>query len=273
MKFLKVIFSFLSVLVLSSCMSDSDPGIEQYYPNRDAGIAFLEANKSNDGVVVTETGLQYEVLVEGEGDYLNELDIIKMKYKSTLIDDSVLYSNQGLDDELVGYSQISALLPGLTEGLQYMQLGGRYKLYIPYELAYGESLEFGFIDPFSVIIMEVEPLENSFIQIKNSGLRYDVIEEGVGEKPVADSRVKVHYEGSFLNGVVFDSSIERGEPFEFEVNPSVIQGWVEGVQLMNEGAKYRFFMPPSLAYGSTGNGLIPPNTPLIFEIELIEVLE
>lgn len=271
MKILKLFF--LSIVLVTSCVADNEPGIEQYYANRDAGIAFLEANKEKEGIVETETGLQYEVLVEGEGDYLSELDIIKMKYKSTLIDDTVLYSNQDLDDEQVGYNQINTLLPGLMEGLQQMQLGGKYKLYIPYELAYGESLDFNFIDPFSVIVMEVEPIESSFIQVKNSGLRYDILEEGTGEKPVANSRVKVHYEGSFLNGVVFDSSIEREEPFEFYVNSSVIEGWVEGVQLMNAGAKYKFFMPPSLAYGSTGNGVIPPNTPIIFELELLEILD
>lgn len=272
MSYLKVFFAFLFVASINACATD-EPGIEQYYENRDAGIAFLEENKEKEGVFVTESGLQYEVVEEGEGDFISELDIIKMKYKSSLIDGTVLYTNQTLENEFVSYKEVGNLLPGITEGLQYMKIGSKYNLYIPYELAYGESLDYNFIEPFSVIVMEVEPVENAFIQIKNSGLRYDVIEEGTGEKPVENDKVRVHYEGSFLNGIVFDSSIAREEPAEFNVNSSIIEGWVEGLQLMNEGAKYKFFMPYDLAYGTTGSGAIPPFTPIIFELELIEILD
>ena len=105
-----------------------------------------------------------------------------------------------------------------------------------------------------------------------SGLQYTVITEGTGKKPVATDRVKCHYEGTLTNGTVFDSSYRRGEPAVFPLN-GVIAGWTEGVQLMSEGSKYRFFIPYNLAYGANGAGqAIPPYAALVFDVELIEVL-
>ncbi len=109
------------------------------------------------------------------------------------------------------------------------------------------------------------------VKTTDSGLQYLVLKEGKGEKPGPQASVTVHYEGSLIDGTVFDSSIERGEPVSFNIN-QVIDGWVEGLQLMSEGAKYRFFIPAGLAYGEAGVGLsIPPNSTLIFDIELIKV--
>lgn len=104
-----------------------------------------------------------------------------------------------------------------------------------------------------------------------SGLKYIVLQQGSGNKPVATSNVKVHYTGMFLDGKVFDSSVQRGETIDFGLN-QVIQGWTEGVQLMAEGSKYKFYIPSKLAYGERGaGGVIPPNTDLIFEVELIKI--
>ncbi len=103
-----------------------------------------------------------------------------------------------------------------------------------------------------------------------SGLQYRVLEDAEGAKPAADSRVQVHYEGRLINGEVFDSSIARGEPVEFSLN-EVIAGWTEGLQLMPEGAKFEFYVPPELAYGASGTGGgIGPNEALIFVVELLQ---
>lgn len=104
-----------------------------------------------------------------------------------------------------------------------------------------------------------------------SGLQYQVLREGTGRSPKATDTVKCHYEGLLTDGTVFDSSIQRGEPAEFPLN-GVIAGWTEGLQLMKEGAKYRFFIPQQLGYGEHGAGqAIPPFSALIFDVELIEV--
>ena len=105
-----------------------------------------------------------------------------------------------------------------------------------------------------------------------SGLQYQVLREGNGKKPSAHDQVKCHYEGFLIDGTVFDSSLQRGEPAVFGLQ-QVIAGWTEGLQLMQEGAKYRFFIPYRLAYGEGGAGAsIPPFAALIFDVELIEVM-
>ncbi|EOQ66747.1 FKBP-type peptidyl-prolyl cis-trans isomerase [Acinetobacter pittii] len=105
-----------------------------------------------------------------------------------------------------------------------------------------------------------------------SGLQYQVLKEGTGKKPKAASRVKVNYEGRLLDGTVFDSSIARNHPVEFQLS-QVIAGWTEGLQTMKEGGKTRFFIPANLAYGEVGAGdTIGPNSTLIFDIELLQVL-
>ena len=104
-----------------------------------------------------------------------------------------------------------------------------------------------------------------------SGLQYLVLTEGTGKSPKATDTVLVHYRGTLLNGTEFDSSYKRNEPIEFPLN-RVIAGWTEGVQLMKEGAKFRFFIPSNLAYGARGAGRdIGPNETLIFEVELLKV--
>ena len=105
-----------------------------------------------------------------------------------------------------------------------------------------------------------------------SGLQYQVLKDGNGKSPKATDRVKCHYEGTLIDGTMFDSSIQRGEPAVFGLN-QVIAGWTEGVQLMQEGAKYRFFIPYNLGYGEHGAGAsIPPFAALVFDVELIEVV-
>lgn len=109
------------------------------------------------------------------------------------------------------------------------------------------------------------------IVVTKSGLQYEVLSEGTGALPRATDTVRCHYEGHLVDGSVFDSSYRRGEPAEFPLN-GVIAGWTEGLQLMKEGAKYRFYIPQELGYGARGAGSsIPPYAALIFDVELIKV--
>ncbi|PJG42974.1 peptidylprolyl isomerase [Acinetobacter tandoii] len=117
-----------------------------------------------------------------------------------------------------------------------------------------------------------ENAKKAGVQTTASGLQYQVLKTGTGKTPKMSSKVKVDYEGRLIDGTVFDSSIARQHPAEFQVN-QVIQGWTEGLQLMKEGAKYRFFIPSNLAYGQIGSGdIIEPNSTLIFDVELLQVL-
>lgn len=104
-----------------------------------------------------------------------------------------------------------------------------------------------------------------------TGLQYRILKEGTGSSPSSTDKVKVHYVGKLLDGTVFDSSVERGEPSEFGLN-QVIRGWTEGLQLMKPGAKYEFFIHPKIAYGSRPRPKIPGNSLLIFEVELLDIL-
>lgn len=109
------------------------------------------------------------------------------------------------------------------------------------------------------------------VQTTASGLQYEVLESTLGQKPKATDTVKVHYEGTLIDGTVFDSSYKRGEPISFGLN-QVIKGWTEGVQLMSVGSKYKFFIPYQLAYGERGaGGSIPPYAALIFTVELLGI--
>jgi len=110
------------------------------------------------------------------------------------------------------------------------------------------------------------------VTVTESGLQYKVVEEGSGATPKVTDRVRVHYRGTLINGEEFDSSYGRGEPAEFPVN-GVIPGWTEALQLMKEGAKYQLVIPSNLAYGERGTPGIPPNATLLFDVELLKVLE
>lgn len=108
------------------------------------------------------------------------------------------------------------------------------------------------------------------VVVTESGLQYEVVEMGDGEKPAATDTVTVHYRGTLLNGQEFDSSYSRNQPMTFQLN-QVIPGWTEGVQLMPVGSKFMFYIPPNLAYGPNGGGPIGPNATLIFEVELLGI--
>ena len=114
--------------------------------------------------------------------------------------------------------------------------------------------------------------ENKAIVELPSGLRYEIVKPGEGPAPKATETVKVHYTGKLIDGSVFDSSVQRGEPAEFPLD-QVIPGWTEGIQKMNKGGKIKLYVPPQLAYGDDGRPGIPPGSTLIFDVELLEILK
>jgi len=133
--------------------------------------------------------------------------------------------------------------------------------------------EFGSVKEEGLKFLE-ENKKNENVKVTESGLQYIVLKEGTGEKPSATSKVKVHYHGTLIDGTVFDSSVEKGNPLEFFAN-RVIKGWTEGLQLMSVGSKYKFFIPQELGYGAfpRQGGKIRPFDVLIFEVELLDIVK
>ncbi len=275
---------------------------------KDDNIAFLETNKKRAGVVTTASGLQYEVISRGNGtESPKATDKVEVHYTGLLIDGQVFDSSVKRGQTATfGLNQV---IPGWTEGLQHMKVGDKFRFFIPYNLAYGEQARGSIIKGFSTLIFEVElfkiidnevhsaddghnhgqaqpagndkALGQAFlaenkkragVMTTASGLQYEVLKKGEGTvSPGPTDQVEVHYHGTLINGKVFDSSVQRGETITFGLN-QVIRGWTEGLQLMKEGDKFKFFIPSDLAYGNNSPGAgIPPGATLIFEVELFKV--
>ncbi len=257
---------------------------------------FLADNASREGVKATPSGLQYRVLSEGPADGAapKAEDVVVVHYVGTLTDGTEFDSS--VRRGAAAKFPLNQVIPGWTEGVQLMSEGDKFRFFIPPELAYGEKGAPGAIGPNEALIFDVElirvsgPVRNlaaaqkfleangkkAGVKSTKSGLQYEVLAEGAagGRSPTDANKVSVHYEGRLLDGSVFDSSYDRGEPIEFPLG-GVIAGWTEGVQLMSEGDKFRFYIPPALAYGEQGTpgGPIGPNEALIFDVELLKVVD
>jgi peptidylprolyl isomerase len=179
---------------------------------------------------------------------------------------------------------VHQVIKGWTEGLQLMTVGEKRRFWIPADLAYGEVAQrpgapSGQLT-FDVKLLKVLKAPEAPKDVAKApatakkpatGLQYVVLEEGTGPMPTTSSRVQAHYTGWTADGKMFDSSIPRGQPSSFAVT-GVIPGWTEGLQLMKEGAKYRFWIPGNLAYGDTPKRPGAPSGQLTFDVELVKVL-
>ncbi len=231
---------------------------------------------------VTETGLMHQVLEAGDGEPIAFTDPVKLAYTCWTAD------GRTLDTSLVRGGPLAMTpeqitLKGLKEGLQRMRGGGRARFVIPSDLAYGAAGMGRRVPPNTDLVYEVEVVEHlrplpvpdffkpeaADLTVTDSGLGYLVLETGEGAGPTATSTVRAHYAGWFDHGGLFDSSYQRGEPYEF-LATQVIPGWTEGLQLMSPGAVYVFVIPPDLAYGPGGRPGIPPNSTLVFRVELVD---
>jgi len=243
----------------------------------DVGAAPADATKTSSGVAS-------KVLTAGTGkDHPGPTDKVKVHYTGWTKDGKVFDSSIGKDPLEFGVGDV---ITGWTEGLQLMVTGEKRRLWIPAALAYGERPRGG--APAGDLVFDVELLEvkqgpkppevpadvkaaPADAKKTASGLAYKVLTKGKGTKhPAATDRVSVHYSGWTPDGKMFDSSVVRGEPTSFGLN-QVIPGWTEGVQLMVEGEKTRFWIPSALAYGDTPKRPGAPAGPLVFDIELISI--
>lgn len=251
--------------------------------------ATLGLYASPSDTLVTASGLKMvKTLSVANGIIPQNGDLVKVHYTGTLTTGKVFDSSRerGQPYEFpLGKGQV---IPGWDEGIALLRKGEKAVLIIPAHLGYGDR-QAGAIPPNSVLIFDVElvditvtehpkPFVDSTMKVVKkktaSGLEYIQIKANKkGIKADSGLMVEVHYTGYLTNGKIFDSSVERGKPFPFKlcIDP-LIPGWVEGVKMMRVGEKYRFILPPQLAYGDKGAGnVIAPNSTLIFDVELMAV--
>jgi peptidylprolyl isomerase len=238
------------------------------------GLCFLHTGCSSDS-----NGLKIIDLQEGNGDTVKRGDTVEVNYTGWLITgkqfDSSLDRGRPAQFKL-GSGQV---IPGWDQGVPGMKVGGKRKLIIPPELAYGSNGRPPAVPPNMALIFEIEVLRivpPAGSRPQNPGgarVKIDDVKVGTGREAKTGDTVTVHYTGRLVTGGKFDSSVDRGEPFTFKLGRGqVIQGWEQGVPGMKVGGKRKLTIPPELAYGEQGRPpTIPPDATLLFEIELLKV--
>jgi len=264
-----------------------------------AVLAFISCSNDSE-VITTESGIKYFDEIVGEGKDAELGDLLSIHFKGWVIVDSTnLFSDWTNDSTRLPYmigdsyrqGQVikfvlgeGAFIRGTDEGIVGMKPNGKRMIVVPSELAYGEKgigpvppnadlkVFIELLDVKDPVVAEMWDVDKSKIKTSESGLMYVIIEEGEGDFATDGNVVKVHYSGYLEDSTKFDSSVERDEPFSFVVgNKQVIAGWDEGIRLLKKGGKARFVIPPSLGYGDITAGKIPPNSTLVFDVELLDV--
>ncbi len=264
--------TLISIFLLASSGCGDDftevPTLEEY---------FLENNLNPQQ---SASGLYYTIFDEGEGEKADFSKFVVIDFSQFDLNNDRLGGT--MNTAFPAALQMSTInIQGLVEGLGLLGVGGRANLYVPVSLAGANSLPLIYaievVDIYdslsdyndSEIEKHLEANELTATRMDNG--MYVIIEEpGDEAKPDISSTVTVDYHGYFLNGDVFDSSVDRGAPATFGLN-AVIQGWQLGIPLFGEGGKGKIFIPSNLAYGTAGNTAIPPNYPIAFDVELVDI--
>jgi peptidylprolyl isomerase len=248
-----------------------------------------EAETTGEEMSTTESGLQYVILEEGSGEMPEAGNLVTVHYTGTLEDGTKFDSSYDRGEPIEFILGRGQVIPGWDEGISLLKEGSKAKLVIPPDLGYGAQGAGNVIPPNSTLIFEVElvstepgpppppeaptVVEEADFTTTDSGLKYYDFEEGSGASPETGQTVEVHYTGWLEDGTMFDSSLMRGQPFNFQIGVGqVIPGWDEGVASMKVGGKRQLVIPAELAYGEQGaGGVIPPGATLVFEVELLDV--
>lgn len=248
-------------------------------------FSFIISNTMKNEIITTPSGLKYYDLIIGEGNSPEKGDKVIVHYTGKLEDGTIFDSSKERNEPFTFSLGLGRVIKGWDEGLSTMNVGGKRTLIIPPDLGYGSKGAGGAIPPNATLIFEVELLEikKPFVDkdfelpgeetLTDSGMIMIDHIIGDGIQPQKGDIVIVHYTGKLESGKQFDSSHDRGNPFEFRLGIGrVIKGWDEGLSTMNVGGKRTLIIPPYLGYGSRGaGGVIPPNATLIFEVELVDI--
>lgn len=252
----------------------------------DAGTIPNTTQAQEANAMTTASGLQYTEIGAGTGETPKPGDIVSVHYTGTLTNGVVFDSSYGRGQPIQFPLGQGRVIAGWDEGIGLMKTGGKARLTIPPALGYGAQGAGGVIPPNATLIFDVElvgiqagsaaapaVVDAADYVTTTSGLKYHDFVVGSGATPTSGQQVVVHYTGWLLNGAKFDSSLDRGEPFAFNIGVGqVIPGWDEGVMSMQVGGKRQLVIPAALGYGARGaGGVIPPNATLVFEVELLEV--
>lgn len=233
----------------------------------------------------TASGLKVKLLVEGKGAQAQPGSTVSVHYVGTLTNGTKFDSSRDRGQPISFKLGSGRVIKGWDEGIALLKVGDKAIFTIPPQLGYGER-DMGTIPPNSTLVFEVELMDvveppkpydvkGKDTLVTPSGLKYIVVQKGKDDAPKAEAgkNVSVHYSGYLLSGKMFDSSVERGSPFQFGLGQGqVIKGWDEGIALMKVGDKMRLIIPSTLGYGPNGaGGVIPPDATLVFDVELIAV--
>lgn len=241
---------------------------------------FADANYES-----TDSGLQIAVLEQGEGEQPGPGDFVRVDYRGLLGDGTTFDTSEGREPIRFPLGQ-GAVIPGWDEGIGLLNEGGRALLVIPPELAYGEAGSGGVIPPNATLYFEVELVEvleggpdepvdiaGGDYETTESGLQVYVVEEGEGEAPEDGQPVRIDFTYWLEDGTRLDSTVDQGQPLVFALgSEQIFPGLTEAVSLMRVGGQSQFIIPSELAFGGEGAGGIPPDSTLIFLIDLLEVL-
>ncbi len=298
--------SILALLSLAVLFTACEPTLESKLKSQMVDAPADQAGKDKNqllqyaidnqlDVQSTPSGILYVMENMGEGDaHPDENSYITAHYHGTLTDGTVFDSS--VDRGETFQFSLGGVIPGWQEAIKMLKKGGKGKFLIPSGMAYGPRGAGGAIPPNTPLVFDIELIEFAdqaemaakqnaidqeaiaqFIGEKGletkqteSGIHYILEKEGTGDAhPEASSKVTVHYHGTLLDGTVFDSSVDRGETISFGLN-QVIPGWQEAIPLLKKGGKGKFIIPSTLAYGNRQAGKIPPNSVLVFDVELFD---
>ncbi len=224
------------------------------------------SNYQSDKLVTTASGLKYVDIVVGTGDSPAPTDAVTVQYTGTLENGTIFDASRLHEGGGPASFALDSVIPGWTEGVSTMKVGGVRKLVIPPDLGYKDhSVGAGVIPPNSTLIFLVELLDIPKVKIEDTQV-------GTGKEAIDGATVVVSYTGRLADGTLFDSTANR-PPFDFVMGSNmVIPGWNQGLRGMKVGGKRILTIPPGLAYGIQGAAdAVPPNTTLVFEVELLEV--